>query len=119
MTLSTQPLQIPCPTPVASHRAALLIVPRSGIAVFSAQVLAWLVLELRPLARASPEVRRWLRWMIGCFLAGFGFWIADKRRFVCAPDNHVINGHAIWHLATSACLALFFEYESSQRAAAK
>lgn len=99
--------------------AALLIVPLSGIAVFSAQVLAWLVLELRPLARPSPEARRWLRWMVGCFVAGFGFWIADKTRFVCAPDNHVINGHAIWHLATSACLALFFEYESSRQAAAK
>ncbi len=95
--------------------ATLLLVPRSGIPVFSAQVIVWLVLELRPGAPLSATSRRWLRWVIGCFLAGFGFWLADKTRLACDPDNHLINGHAVWHLATSACLGFFFEYESSQR----
>ena len=95
--------------------AALLLVPRSGIPVFSAQVLVWWVLEVRPRSAPSAASRRWLRWMIGCFLAGFGFWLADKTRLACDPDNHLLNGHAVWHLATSACLGFFFEYESSQR----
>ncbi len=95
--------------------AILLLIPPSGIALFAAQVIAWLGLEVRSSPR-SPESRRWLSWLIGCFLAGFAFWIADKTRLVCDPNNHFINGHAIWHLATSACLALFFEYESSRAA---
>ncbi len=95
--------------------AALLLVPRSGIPVFSAQVWVWLVLELRPRTAQSASSRRWLRWMIGCFLAGFGFWLADKTRLACDPDNHLLSGHAVWHLATSACLGFFFEYESSHR----
>lgn len=94
---------------------ALLLVPRSGIAVFSAQVVTWLALELWPRAPQSAEARRWFFWMIGCFAAGFGFWLLDKTRLVCDPHNHFLNGHAIWHLATSACLALFFEYEARVR----
>lgn len=101
-------------TLVAVSVATLLLVPRSGIPVFAAQVVVWLALELS--APRSPASRRWLAWMIGCFLAGFGFWLADKTRLVCDPDNHLVNGHALWHLATSACLALFFQYESSHRA---
>ncbi len=100
---------------VSSSVALLLLVPRSGIPVFSLQVLAWLVLELKPRIAPSPAARRWLRWMIGVFLGGFGFWLADKTRLACDPDNHLLNGHALWHLATSGCLAFFFEYESSQR----
>jgi hypothetical protein len=96
---------------VVTSVAVLLLIPPSGIAVFSIQVLAWLAIDLP--AKRSDESRRWLQWMLGCFAAGFAFWIADKTRFVCDPNNHVINGHAIWHLATSACLVLFFEYEAS------
>ncbi len=85
--------------------------------MFSVQVAAWLALELKPVSVRSPVSRRWFRLMLGCFALGFGFWLADKTRLVCDPNNHLINGHAIWHLATSACLALFFEYESSRRSA--
>lgn len=99
---------------VAVSVATLLLVPRSGIPVFTAQVIVWLALELS--APRSPASSRWLAWMLGCFVGGFGFWLADKTRLACDPGNHVLNGHAIWHLATSACLALFFQYESSHRA---
>ncbi len=101
-------------TLVALSIALLLLVPRSGIPVFTAQVVAWLGLEVSSQRPAAS--RRWFAWLIGCFLVGFGFWLADKTRLVCDPDNHLLNGHALWHLATSACLALFFEYESSHRA---
>ncbi|HEY1086366.1 MAG TPA: hypothetical protein VGE37_01685, partial [Archangium sp.] len=97
---------------VIASVAVLVLVPPSGIAVFSVQVAAWLALEL---SDRKPAPRTWLWWMIGCFVAGFAFWIADKTRFVCDPDNHLINGHAVWHVATSICLALFYEYEASRR----
>ena len=96
---------------VASSVAVLLLVPPSGIAVFSVQVAAWLALEV---SDRKPAPRKWLWWMIGVFVAGFAFWIADKTRFVCDPDNHLINGHAVWHVATSICLALFYEYEAAR-----
>ncbi|MFT3709182.1 MAG: hypothetical protein QM817_16185 [Archangium sp.] len=92
---------------VASSVALLLVVRPSGIPVFTVQIVAWLALEVR------PGANRWLRWMIGVFAVGFAFWLLDKTRVACDPNNHFVNGHAVWHLATSACLALFFEYESA------
>lgn len=92
--------------------ATLLLIRPSGIPVFALQLAAWLALEV-PRAR-GVEARRWFRWMLGTFAAGFAFWIADKTRAWCDPNNHVLNGHAVWHLATSACLGFFFAYERAQ-----
>lgn len=93
--------------------AALLAFHRIGIAVFSAQLAAWAVLEVLH-ARATPGAdRRWLWRMVACFALGFGSWLADKTGLACDPDNHVVNGHALWHLATSACLYLFFRFEAA------
>lgn len=92
---------------VATSVALLLIIRPIGIPLFSMQLALWIVLEvITPTTR-----RRWLFWTIGAFALGFACWVADKTRIVCDPTNHLINGHALWHLATSACLALFFSYE--------
>lgn len=93
--------------------ALLGLVPRSGIPLFSVQVVAWAALELGPGGQRNLEARRWLVALLGCFLGGFISWLADKTRLWCDPHNHVLNGHAVWHLATSACLALFFFYEAA------
>lgn len=92
---------------VTSSIALLLIVRPIGIPLFSLQLAGWIALE----ALTTTPQRRWLFWTIGVFAFGFACWIADKTRVVCGPTNHVINGHALWHVATSLCLALFFSYE--------
>lgn len=96
---------------VASSVTVLLLVRPSGIPVFALQLAAWLALEV-PQSR-SADARRWFGWMIGCFAGGFAFWLVDKTRVWCDPSNHVVNGHAVWHLATSACLGFFFKYEAT------
>jgi hypothetical protein len=32
--------------------------------------------------------------------------LADLQRVVCDPDNHFVQGHAVWHLVSA--LALYF-----------
>jgi hypothetical protein len=98
---------------VASSITALLLVRPIGIPLFSAQLAAWVTIE----AITPTPKRRWLFWTCGVFALGFGCWLADKTRLVCDPANHLLNGHALWHLATSACLALFFSYELARRRA--
>lgn len=87
----------------------LLVVRQSGIPNFSLQLMAWLALELS----APAASRRWLYSALAVFAVGFGCWLADKTRVLCDADNHVINGHALWHVATSLCLALFFEHAAA------
>lgn len=38
----------------------------------------------------------------------FGFSIADVTGVFCNPNNHVIQGHAIWHLLSAAALGFWF-----------
>lgn len=47
-----------------------------------------------------------LAWAMVAFAAGF--WWLDVSRLVCAPDNHVLGGHALWHLLTAG--AFYFIY---------
>ena len=48
----------------------------------------------------------------GIFLVGYALWQLDIHHVLCDPGNHVINGHAAWHLLNSAALLyLFFYYE--------
>lgn len=60
------------------------------------------------------ELRLWFRdrgtryfwYLIGSLVLSIGvlFWWLDLSRVFCNPDNHWINGHAIWHLATALAL---------------
>lgn len=99
--------------------AMLLTVRPSGIWVFIAQLVVWVGLEVA-WARARPDAdRRWLWRMVACFAIGFAFWSVDKTGIACDPDNHVVNGHAVWHVLTSVCLYLFFRYEEAMSAATR
>jgi hypothetical protein len=42
----------------------------------------------------------------------FGCSIADLTRVWCNPDNHLVNGHSMWHILTSIVLYLLFKYHS-------
>ena len=41
---------------------------------------------------------------------GTAFWMLDLTRVWCAPSNHLVNGHALWHVATAGSLVLYFHH---------
>ena len=38
------------------------------------------------------------------------FWIADYTGRFSDPDNHVLQGHAVWHLLTALCLLFLYSH---------
>ena len=59
--------------------------------------------------RASISYRYYgLAWL--SVIVGTVFWALDLARVWCRPDDHLINGHALWHLATAASLVMYFRY---------
>jgi hypothetical protein len=44
------------------------------------------------------------------FLVAYTLWILDAKRVLCNPTNHVMNGHAAWHLLDAAALYLMYRY---------
>ncbi|MFL5784711.1 MAG: ceramidase domain-containing protein [Bacteriovoracaceae bacterium] len=44
------------------------------------------------------------------FLVAYGIWNLDTNKIVCDPDNHFINGHAIWHILTGIAVWFLFKF---------
>lgn len=64
--------------------------------------------------RTGSEKADYSRYKIGLFLilSAFLFWALDFRRiWICDPDSHFFQGHAVWHILSGAAywqFAMFF-----------
>jgi hypothetical protein len=90
--------------------ALLLRLQTAGIALFAAQVFAWLAIELRMFFRArAPSYRAFVA---GCatFAASYALWWLDELRVVCAPNNHVFTLHGAWHLLGALSFPLWYHH---------
>ena len=61
----------------------------------------------------NPHMRPSMQHFYSAFVllfVAFGCSMADLTRVWCNPDNHVMNGHSMWHILTSIVLYLLFKY---------
>jgi hypothetical protein len=93
---------------------AVLVFRRAGIPIqplFGVQAVGAVALEAWLYARGrEPADRRPLAAAVALTAAGFVFWNLDHADWLCRPDNHVIQGHAIWHGLTAASFVPAFLY---------
>ncbi len=50
---------------------------------------------------------------LSLFITAFIFWIGDISKILCIPENHILTGHAIWHILTAS--GIWFFYKSLQK----
>lgn len=50
-------------------------------------------------------------WLGGTFLFALAIWTLDLTKVFCAPDNHFITGHSVWHVLTAVCLIFFYRHQ--------
>jgi hypothetical protein len=75
--------------------------------VVLAAVLVIVGTEVYLSRRAGPrESYRDFWWAVGFMALATACSVADVRRMWCQPDNHWLQGHAVWHV--SSALALLF-----------
>jgi hypothetical protein len=88
----------------------LVVRKRSGFLLFAAQVLAFILLEVGMWIGGYPANR--LHFVLAIALCGVSivFWIVDYTGRAFDPDNHVIQGHAVWHMLSAVCLLLLYNY---------
>lgn len=92
----------------------LLIAPEVRRWLFFAVLLTSLLIEIafaRPL-RANVILRYLLLGVLAKAL-GFGVWVLDQNRTLCAPDS-LIQGHAFWHFCGAVSLWLTYCYFRSE-----
>ncbi|MEY4630497.1 MAG: hypothetical protein RIQ81_617 [Pseudomonadota bacterium] len=91
---------------------ALVAWQSSGIRLFAVHITIAAVLEILTFRKnTTPTSYRYLGYLCGAFAISYTVWLLDVTKTVCWPDNHVLGGHAIWHLTNSTCLWSFYRYQ--------
>jgi len=101
---------------VAVSVGILLTIRPSGIYVFTAQIVGWVLLEVQLFrAQGATTDYRYLKLLVLTFAIAFAAWIPDITRVVCNPDNHIFNLHSLWHVLTSLAIYWFYRYQVQLR----
>lgn len=87
-----------------------------GIAMFGVQGVSALAMERRLWARTPADVGPWMLAGLGALGVALLVWVLDFRGTLCAPDNHFVTGHAVWHVLTAMALLCFFQFHARLRA---
>lgn len=92
--------------------AGMVLMPRFAELLYIAQMsTCCLCIEYLIYRRQGASVNyRWLFGYWSLFAVAYGIWILDIKRIVCNPSNHIISGHAIWHLLNAFALYLLYLY---------
>lgn len=92
---------------VVASTLAILVVRPLGIPIFAVQLAAGLLWQLRLSMRATGAERELGRIFAGgvaLFVCSFGIWLTDMTGLLCDPQNHVVTGHAVWHVLNAICI---------------
>jgi hypothetical protein len=93
----------------------MIVLANDGILVFGVQAIAVMAMESHLWARTPAVVGRWLLAAVGALGLGFVIWVLDLRGALCDPDNHLVTGHAAWHVLTALSLLFFFHFQERLR----
>jgi hypothetical protein len=106
--LSTAQLVLGYVAVVAACVGLMIVTHSNGIIVFALLVTLTVGAEIhlyRHGRAASSYAAQ--KWMIACFATAFFVWNLDRSRIVCSPTNHLVSGHAVWHVLTAVAIYFF------------
>jgi hypothetical protein len=89
----------------------LSVLPKSGIVLFGIQVALVYASNIFWRSRRTRVEHRYAWWLGGTFAVALGIWTLDLTGVMCAPSNHVFNGHSAWHVLTAVCLYFFQRHQ--------
>ena len=85
-----------------------------GIPIFATQITIALMLETLLFIRDQDTPRlpdyKYMFLTIAGFVLAFTIWGLDARRIICNPDNHWIQGHAIWHILNAYNIYFIYKF---------
>ena len=96
----------------AASVALMLVWHPSGIATFAVQLTVALTLEILLHIRRDEINYRPFLYMTGIFTLSLIIWGLDISKTLCDPHNHILTGHAVWHLLNAAAIYFIFKFYS-------
>lgn len=92
---------------VVASASLLLLVRPIGIPLFAVQLAFGLGWQVRLWSQSTGPIRAahsQFFFGVGLFLVSFSIWVTDITRLVCNPHNHLVTGHAVWHVLNAICI---------------
>ncbi|MBY0518210.1 MAG: ceramidase [Bacteriovoracaceae bacterium] len=88
----------------------LLIQGKSGEWIFAVEVAIVTVTEFLIAKKGSkPNYTPFIK-ALGVFLLAFLIWTGDIRGWWCDPRNHILQGHAAWHLLNAVSAWYLYKF---------
>ncbi len=82
-----------------------------GIPIFGLHLTIFLTTELFLYCRDYGKFRyKYLHFFVVLFILSFTAWTLDVQGILCDPENHLINGHSIWHVLNSFCIFYIYKF---------
>jgi hypothetical protein len=108
----TQKIQMPLFVGIILLSMVILgVYNRTGQAIFALQIIAALLLEAYISNKQKNQFfYRDFGLALLLFLIGYGIWILDFKRILCDPNNHILQGHAVWHILTAFCFLFLYRF---------
>lgn len=88
----------------------LAILNKAGQTLFGLELAIALGIDWKISRKFSGIEYRDLLTALAIFISGFVIWVLDVTKVACDPNNHFVQGHAIWHLMTSFCFPLLYRF---------
>lgn len=99
---------------VLTPMALVLAIKPAGIPLFALELLTAVGLEVRAKVKGRSPHFGFFAQALGLVTLAFSIWVTDTARLLCWPDNHLLTGHAIWHVLNAVAISrLFFFYAAS------
>ena len=97
---------------VVGSIAAMIGFHTNGIIMFAVQMNVAIFGELYLYGKGIrvPSYRD-QKLMLAAFGAAFFIWNLDKWDVLCRPDNHLVTGHAVWHVLTAVTIWFFYRQQ--------
>lgn len=95
---------------ILSSTSMVLIQGQSGEIIFSIQVVLLLALEFFMYLKKHKIDYQYFYYSIFTFLVAFVIWTLDAKKILCWEDNHLFQGHSIWHLLNAICFYFLYRF---------
>lgn len=94
--------------------ATVFIVKPAGIPLFALELNLAIGLEVWLWRRRESPHFRFFGQALGLVTGAFVVWTLDITRVACAPDNHLVTGHAVWHVLNAIAIARLFAFYAAR-----